>query len=86
MKLGERFSLWLQLKSLARVSSDHNPIILDTLGKQVASAKNKRVFQFERMWTPDPSCKDVIEQCWADGGARDDVHEKIKAAATRLTH
>lgn len=44
-----------------RVSSDHYPLLLNTLG---AESAKPRIFKFEEMWIRDPSSFIVVEDTW----------------------
>jgi hypothetical protein len=61
-------SLWVQLfphysvQHLPAYSSDHNPIILNTVPTDLTLP---RPFRFEEFWMYDPSCGSTISSAWS---------------------
>lgn len=57
---------WLNLfpnatiKHLPICSSDHSPIVLDTLGRNY----QKRSFKLEEFWTRDPTSQMIVQKAW----------------------
>ncbi|PKI46345.1 hypothetical protein CRG98_033240 [Punica granatum] len=48
---------------LPAVSSDHNPLLLNTSREQYRKPK---LFKFEEMWIRDPSCSSVVKMAWQE--------------------
>lgn len=46
---------------LPALSSDHNPILLNT---NIQGSNVHRPFRFEPMWIEDPTCSDIISKAW----------------------
>ncbi|KAL0907753.1 hypothetical protein M5K25_022188 [Dendrobium thyrsiflorum] len=51
----------LVVRHLARIASDHNPIVLNLLG---FPSPCKRVFKFENVWTLNPGSAGVVKRVW----------------------
>ncbi|PWA65244.1 hypothetical protein CTI12_AA315820 [Artemisia annua] len=83
---------WLELhpgasfQNLARIASDHSPIIcrLVPLVK-----KKKKIFRFENMWLRDETIHEVVREAWASSLANGLEHDPcaiVKECAVKLTH
>ncbi|XP_021751245.1 uncharacterized protein LOC110716900 [Chenopodium quinoa] len=70
------------VRHLARITSDHSPIILDTM-PQRNEKKKKHMFRFEAMWLANDECKLVVRDAWTMGVNRP-IHERVSVCAASL--
>uniref|UniRef100_A0A2N9GLU6 CCHC-type domain-containing protein n=1 Tax=Fagus sylvatica TaxID=28930 RepID=A0A2N9GLU6_FAGSY len=50
------------VRHLPATSSDHNPILVNTMGE---ASSGPKPFKFKQAWTRDGSCAEVIREAWA---------------------
>uniref|UniRef100_A0A803NSM4 Reverse transcriptase domain-containing protein n=1 Tax=Cannabis sativa TaxID=3483 RepID=A0A803NSM4_CANSA len=70
---------------LTATSSDHNPILLDTLGGKFCT---KPQFKYEMMWERDPRVFWVVKRAWIEKGHQHpmvNLYRKIKHTKDHLT-
>ncbi|KAH6787695.1 hypothetical protein C2S52_007247 [Perilla frutescens var. hirtella] len=52
------------VEHLARIASDHCPILLHEMSMTRVHRKRKRMFRMEEMWFHDETCLDVCKEAW----------------------
>ncbi|XP_021764895.1 uncharacterized protein LOC110729440 [Chenopodium quinoa] len=71
------------VQHLARVTSDHTPIFLDTINYYERGRKGK-IFRFEALWLSKEDCSEVVSKAWCDGEGSE-PHKRIALCAEYLT-
>ncbi|KAL8115005.1 hypothetical protein AgCh_021723 [Apium graveolens] len=78
---------WTELFSNAEVrvhevsTSDHMPLCLQ-LNRKVYMPKGRR-FRFENMWVQEKECRNIVHECWHNGGEHD-LLSKLARCCQRL--
>lgn len=69
---------------IRQANSDHDAIVLDTLGrKPIESSLDARLkFRFKECWSKDRGAKDTIKEAWSNNSS--DILEKIGATQVKL--
>ncbi|KAI0503826.1 hypothetical protein KFK09_014769 [Dendrobium nobile] len=76
----------LMERHLARIASDHSPILLNLLN---FSSPARKVFRFEEVWTSIPASKTIVRESWrrkAQGDPSQALNQKMKRTLRNLLY